>query len=336
MSKDRVNHPVIIRRVEEDDHHGHHGGGWKVAYADFMTAMMAFFLLLWILAASDEEKLRGLADYFTPSLSQAGGRGQGLLDGMVLGPEGTMSGTDGPQSEKQLPSFGQENPLAVFDSRLRDEPQTIVEYEMVPDGVQPRDAQADPGTAPENAEAEAERQAELERQAQQREVELASVEDQIGMAIRQSPDLNDFASNVILERTPEGLRVQIVDQEGKSMFASGSAAISGDVHALIDIVGQAIADLPYSVVIAGHTDNVPFLRRSGYGNWELSADRANATRRVLLDAGVSPKRITRISGLADTQPLDPADPAAPQNRRISILVEYPEAQMQIAAPQPVQ
>jgi hypothetical protein len=112
--------PVIIKRSDDDGHDDHHGGAWKVAYADFMTAMMAFFLLLWILAASDEEKLRGLADYFTPSLSEAGGRGQGLFDGQVLAEEGVMSGTDGPSTPEQLPSFGQENPLAIFDSRLRD------------------------------------------------------------------------------------------------------------------------------------------------------------------------------------------------------------------------
>jgi chemotaxis protein MotB len=111
---------IIIKRADDDEHDGHHGGAWKVAYADFMTAMMAFFLLLWILAASDEEALRGLADYFTPSLSESGGRGQGVLAGQVLAEDGVFSGTDGPQTPEQLPSFGEENPLAVFDSRLRD------------------------------------------------------------------------------------------------------------------------------------------------------------------------------------------------------------------------
>ena len=128
---------IVIRRTEESDEHAHHGGAWKVAYADFMTAMMAFFLLLWILAASDEEKLRGLADYFTPSLSESGGRGDGLLDGTVLAADGVLSGTDGAATPVQLPSFGQENPLAVFDSRLRDDRMTpAVPFDTRPEGAQ--------------------------------------------------------------------------------------------------------------------------------------------------------------------------------------------------------
>ncbi|RVV96854.1 chemotaxis protein MotB [Mesobaculum littorinae] len=337
---DRSAPPIIIKRIEDDADHGHHGGGWKVAYADFMTAMMAFFLLLWILAASDEEKLRGLADYFTPAISDAGGRGHGLLDGMVLGAEGTLSGTDGPQSEVQLPSFGQENPLAVFDSRLRDEaPHVVVEYATVPDGTPVDEAlkqaghgAAEPGAGAASAataEAVDPQQAEAGPadggQPDAARVQLDTAADRIGMAIRNHEELRDLTDNVRLRQTPEGLLVEVLDAESRSMFASGSARIDGETRELVQIIGAAIADLPQSIVISGHTDNVPFSNAAaGYGNWELSADRANATRRILLDTGVTPARIARISGLADTRPLDAAHPGAPQNRRISILVQYPE------------
>jgi chemotaxis protein MotB len=327
---------IIIKRLEDDGHHGHHGGAWKVAYADFMTAMMAFFLMLWILAASDEEKLHGLADYFTPSLSESTGRGEGLLDGKVLGPDGVMSGSEGPDTggKVELPSFGQENPLAVFDSRLRDQmqPEVVVEYESAPqDGADTAHKTPAEKKAAEQAAAE---QARIEQQRQEREARLDALEKEVSQAIDAQPELKDFADNVRFDRTPEGLRVQIVDQEGRSMFASGSAQIEDKTRELIRIIAASIADMPHPLVISGHTDAVPYSRRAGYSNWELSADRANATRRVMIAAGVSPSRVARISGLADTEPLNAADPRAPENRRISVLLEYPDPALPAAAPVP--
>ena len=321
------NEPIIVKRVEEDSHAGHHGGGWKVAYADFMTAMMAFFLLLWILAASDEEKLRGLADYFTPSLSESGGRGDGVLGGEVLGPDGVLSGTDGPQSEIQLPSFGQENPLSVFDSRIEAEPEVIVEYEPaaenMPDGAEiadePQEQTEFPGDQPMPPD-----MTEIVQAHDQRERDLNEVEQMISEAVRGQPELIDLMKNINFERTPQGLNVQILDQEGRSMFPRGSSRIEDHTRELIQIVGDAIAEMPYPVTISGHTDAVPFSRASGYSNWELSADRANATRRVLVSNGINPARIERISGMADTKLLSPDTPEAPQNRRIDILLAYPD------------
>ncbi|SDG93385.1 flagellar motor protein MotB [Alloyangia pacifica] len=324
---------VIIKKIEETAGHGHHGGGWKVAYADFMTAMMAFFLLLWILAASDEEKLRGLADYFTPSLSEAGGRGDGLLDGMVLGQDGVMSGTDGPQSPVQLPSFGQENPLAVFDSRLRDpDSRIVVEFDTRPAGEQ--DSQtintgengiAD-GVAAAQAAAEAEAAAEQAERAEQEWQEAQErLEESITEQVAEDPELQAMQENLLFERTADGLEIQIVDKNSTSMFATGSARIEERTRELLRIVAEAIVDMPNDITISGHTDSVPYSRAGTYSNWELSADRANATRRVLVDTGVSPARITRISGLADTAPLDPEHPSAPENRRISVTLQYAPA-----------
>ena len=314
--------PIVIKRIEEEDGHGHHGGAWKVAYADFMTAMMAFFLLLWILAASDEEKLRGLADYFTPSLSQSGGRGDGLLDGTVLADDGVMSGTYGPATPVQLPSFGQENPLAVFDSRLRDtNPNIQVEYDTRPEGRQ-ESATINEGSDPmETARA----QAAAERAQQEWDEAQERLEQQIMQEVVGSPELESYSDNLRFDRTQNGLEIQIVDKNGESMFATGSARIQDRTRELLRIIADAVVELPNEMTISGHTDSVPYTRSATYSNWELSADRANATRRVLLANGVSPERITRISGLADTAPLNPEMPDAPENRRISVTVQYPEA-----------
>ncbi len=320
---------IIIKKVEESGGHGHHGGAWKVAYADFMTAMMAFFLLLWILAASDEEKLRGLADYFTPSLSEAGGRGEGLLDGMVLAEDGVMSGTDGPHTPVQLPSFGQENPLAVFDSRLRDvDSQVVVEFDSRPEGEQ--DSQtintgengvAD-GVAAAQAAADA---AEAERAEQDWQETQDRLEETITDRVAEDPQLQALQDNLLFERSADGLEIQIVDKNSSSMFATGSSRIEARTRDLLRIVAEAIVDLPNEITISGHTDSVPYTRAGTYSNWELSADRANATRRVLVDTGVNPARISRISGLADTAPLDGEHPDAPENRRISVTLQYPAA-----------
>ncbi|WP_109468067.1 flagellar motor protein MotB [Albibacillus kandeliae] len=330
-----TNRPIIIKRVEDEGEAGHHGGGWKVAYADFMTAMMAFFLLLWILAASDEEKLRGLADYFTPSLSEQGGRGDGILNGEVLGPQGVLSGTEGPKSEIQLPSFGQENPLAMFDSRIENQPRAVVEYEPSPEDPRPN-ADETTETQP-NVESTGDQpvppeMTELAQARELREGQLDALEQEITNAIKQDPTLEDFTANIRFVRTPQGLTVQIIDQEGRSMFSLGSSRIQDHTRELIEIIGQAIAPMTYPVTITGHTDSLPFNRSSGYSNWELSADRANATRRVLVGTGVNPSRLERISGLADTEPLTPEAPDAPQNRRIDILLAYPDPALKLPAP----
>ena len=130
--------------------------------------------------------------------------------------------------------------------------------------------------------------------------------------------------NLLFERTADGLEIQIVDKNSTSMFATGSARIEERTRDLLRIVAEAIVDLPNEISISGHTDSVPYTRAGTYSNWELSADRANATRRVLVDTGVNSTRITRISGLADTVPLDPEDPMAPENRRISVTLQYPQ------------
>ena len=341
---------VIIKRVEGHGHDDHHGGGWKVAYADFMTAMMAFFLLLWILAASDEEKLRGLADYFTPSLSEAGGRGQGILAGQVLAEEGVLSGTDGPKSERQLPSFGQENPLAVFDSRIRyDEKYAsaaspiqgganskeggLSEEQATSEKPHPVDGQGAENTdtamsgpaeaVPQNERIAEESVADLVENEQARVATLEKIQKEIQTAIATDPSLSSLTENVRFELSEQGLEIQIVDGEGRSMFAVGSAEIEGRTRQLIEALARSITPSHWPLVISGHTDSLQYASGATYTNWELSADRANATRRVLVGQGVTASRIIGVNAFADTNPIKPAKSDAPENRRIEILLHYP-------------
>jgi len=327
------NNIIIIKKVEGESHGGHHGGGWKVAYADFMTAMMAFFLLMWILASSDETAKRGLADYFTPSLSQAGGRGQGLLDGTVIGEDGTLGGATGPKNVGDLPNFGQENPLVVFDSRLRNEtPKVVVEYEVIPEEFATENNRFD---APKNGkDAEIDMAAlkeaqELKSQKALRDTLLKTVKEEIEQAIKSDPKISDLSKNLIFQVVPEGLLVQMVDHKKQPMFSTGSAKVPADTREVIQAISHAISELAYPIEISGHTDANVFARQTGYDNWDLSTDRANATRRIMVSSGVNPTKIIRVSGFADKRLLNTENPKAPENRRIGILLLYPDPALKL-------
>jgi chemotaxis protein MotB len=304
----KKNEPVIVKKVIVEEHGGHHGGAWKVAYADFVTAMMAFFLLMWILASAEEEQKKGLADYFTPTINpQPGLGGNGPLDGTTIGPDGTMNSSNSPMSTVALPTFGQSDPLQAKSG----EPEVVVEYEQGP------------------SEAAKAMQSELQEALEEKDRQkFSELENEIVQAMNAVPDLKPLIPNVIFDETEEGLRIQIIDQEGESMFASGSAVVEGRTKKLLKLVGELIAQMPNNLIISGHTDAVPFANEgaeTGYGNWELSADRANATRRIFTTSGIAMKRISRVAGLADTEPLMPEDPQHASNRRMSVVLEYMKA-----------
>lgn len=318
------NNIIIIKKVEGDGHGGHHGGGWKVAYADFMTAMMAFFLLMWILAASDEKAKRGLADYFTPSLSQSGGRGQGLLQGQVLGKDGILGGSTGENNVGSLPNFGRENPLARFDSRLKEsKPEVVVEYEVVPVDGATQAGKTETVENKTNVETLA-RAEELKNQKEEREDLLDAVREQIENSIKADSKIADLSKNLTFEIASDGLLVQMVDHKGRAMFHTGSAKVQPNTREVIQAISQAILDLPYPIEISGHTDAAPFSHQTGYDNWDLSTDRANATRRIMIASGTNPSRIRRVSGFAEKRLLNKEFPKAPENRRIGILLLYPD------------
>lgn len=300
----KKNIPIIIKRYDSDDDHGHHGGGWKVAYADFMTAMMAFFLLLWIVAASDEKQLRGLANYFTPTLADSDSPSEGSADLRPISTSGIMSGAAGPPGSVDVPSFGRDNPMMVFDSRLRDLPSdVIVEYADGPETDLPSGDAIEMGDAA-------------------RQEEIEAIAEEIAERISEDAALKDLAQNVRLQKSTDALVVEVLDQDARSLFARGSSDVSPRTRELLLAIGGVIAAQPQRIEIVGHTDATSYGSRSDYSNWELSADRANATRRILLDAGLTPARFMRISGVADTQPSNLADPFAAENRRISIRLVY--------------
>ena len=302
--------PIIIRRVQEDDHGGHHGGAWKIAYADFMTAMMAFFLLMWLVGASDQEQRKGLADYFTPNLSEAGGFGQGVLEGQVPAQDGMLAGGSQATENDNAPTFGREDPLSVPESPAIERVEMAEADPDAADAADEADAAMPPGAGDPGVTSDA-------RRAERAE----ALQDAIEKAVAAAPELAGLQRHLRFESLPEGLYIQIVDDARRSMFDVGSADLRGPSLALVRTMGRAFARAGHPIVITGHTDALPFRAGGGYTNWELSTDRAHATRRELVALGVDPEQVQRISGMANTQPLDPAWPEAPQNRRIGILIK---------------
>ncbi|MBC7906917.1 MAG: flagellar motor protein MotB [Rhodospirillaceae bacterium] len=281
---------IIIKRYKKVAG-GHHGGAWKVAYADFVTAMMAFFLLLWLLNAVTEEQLTGISNYFAPSMASKSQTGAGgMLGGQVIG-QGAM------QSNTSSPSLVQHLPPASIGPGGED---------LTSQNTEPMEGMGEK----EFKEALAERE----------QSKFEKAKTVMEGALKAIPELKQFQGSFLVDNTPEGLRIQITDQEGLAMFPSGSSAMFGHTRSLLDLVGRVVNQLPNKIAISGHTDGIPFRDPSGYTNWELSADRALASRRALLASGVPEDRIDRVVGRADVDPLVVDNPKGPRNRRISIIL----------------
>ncbi len=278
--------PIIIRRVKKVVG-GHHGGAWKVAYADFVTAMMAFFLVMWLVGIASKEEKAAVSEYF---------KNPSAVAGTAVVP-GTSSLGPGGASDKLIPTA---NALSI------------------PGGVGPQPG--DPGQARRpRSRAEADAAARAEAQAQDRR-QLDELRRELEAAIEKSQALAPFKDQLLIDLTPEGLRVQIVDRLNRPMFDLGSSSMKGYAGEVLHELGALLADSPHRIALAGHTDETPFQAPRGYGNWELSSERANAARRALLEGGLDEGRIARVVGLASSVPFDKADPRSPVNRRISIVV----------------
>jgi len=278
--------PIIVKKVKKGGH-GHHGGAWKVAYADFVTAMMAFFLLLWLLNVTDAEQKQGLSDYFSPTSSSTSESGAGgVMGGTSMQSEGAMTSNTG------VPS--------------------AVSSISPPEEGSKDDAESDGKSEIDDAEF-------LERLAALEEASFEDAKDQIRMAIASDPDLQGLADNIVIDMVPEGLRIQIVDQYDESMFPEGGTTISHRVKKLLAKIVKAIEPLPNNISISGHTDSSNF-SGGDYSNWELSSDRANSSRRAMIEVGLDPERVERVSGKADVEPMIEDDPSNPANRRISIVL----------------
>jgi chemotaxis protein MotB len=283
--------PLIIKKIEEEAEGGHHGGAWKVAYADFVTAMMAFFLLLWLLGSTTSEKRRGIADYFSGvAVSKAESGAGGVLGGVTVGVSGPLVNRD---AEIRPPAPVREAP-------------NLPNLPDVADGDPTARAAADLG--------------ELERQKEQEEQrEFKEAADAIRQAIQSNPELQPLAKNLMIDQTPEGMRIQIVDQEGQSMFPLGGAQMYDPMRKLLRLVVKAVGPLPNKVSIRGHTDATPYANDPN-GNWDLSAQRANATLRTMIGAGLAARQVQDVVGKADIDPLFPQNPLDPRNRRMSIIL----------------
>jgi len=293
--------------IIEIDAKGYHGGAWKVAYADFVTAMMAFFLLMWLLNMAPSETLTYIASYFEPTphpkVSMAESGAGGVMGGLTMSPKGSMASNVQPIAPPtQTPSNA---PAARQDLNADDADEQTKEDSGQNQNLSP-------------AEQAIEQQKEVLRQQEQEQFE--QTKQLIEYAIKETPGLEEMLSNLIIDTTPEGLRVQIVDKEGRAMFPSGSADMYPYMRELLVKITDVITPLPNKLSLRGHTDAVPFGRNRNYTNWELSTDRAHASRRVIQAAGMPEDRIHDVLGKAATDPILPDDPTNAQNRRISIIL----------------
>ncbi|WP_395019901.1 flagellar motor protein MotB [Dongia sp.] len=295
MAEDR---PIIIKRIKKSGG-AHHGGAWKVAYADFVTAMMAFFLLLWLLNAVTEEQKKGIAQYFKPTIAPQNQQSQ---EAILNGQPAVMMAVDGASAAQAQ--------VDIEDAQedAQDEPKTTSQPEAVPAEEQQKAEKPVDVQEAQQVVAKAEQQ------------QFEDVKKKIQEQIQQDPGLADLKNNIDIQQTPEGLLIQLLDKEKVSMFPSGSAAMNERSRRLLSLVAHVVAPLDNKLSISGHTDATPYQGRADYSNWELSTDRANAARRALVTNGVDDKRIENVSGRADTDPKIKDNPLSPENRRISIVL----------------
>ena len=273
--------PIIVKKIVKGG--GHHGGAWKVAYADFVTAMMAFFLLLWLLNVTTDEQKNAISNYFDPThpkVSDSNSGAGGVLGGLTMTPEGAMAQTKNPLTPQQV-------------------------NKQKPKGT---DNEGKKQSTKEKAREAAE------------EKRFKSAEEKLKQAIQESEQLAKLAENLMVDMTPEGLRIQIVDQDGESMFPSGSARMFEKTKKILEMISEITLEMPNEISIRGHTDSSQYSPGATYTNWELSADRANASRRVMLESGTPTERLNNVMGKADTEPLIPDNPQDARNRRITIIL----------------
>ena len=279
--------PIVIKKIVKGG--GHHGGAWKVAYADFVTAMMAFFLLLWLLGVTDEAMRGGISEMFrAPS--------------PLIGPGGASTSMIKLGGTKEIPRGDGEklNKPAQTDEEVKSELIEEIDTEAI---------------------------------AKEKKT-LDQLMEKLKETIEQSDMLKDFKDQLLLEVTPEGLRIQIIDKEKRPMFSAGSEKLKPYTRVILREIAKTITKYaPNQISITGHTDVSAFgkgiieyetvdgeVLRKTYSNWELSSDRANAARRELLKGGMPAKQVGRVVGLASSVLFDKENPYSPINRRISIIV----------------
>ncbi len=288
MSEDLAQRPIVIKRIKKAGG-GHHGGAWKIAYADFVTAMMAFFLLMWLLGSTTKAQLEGIAEYFKNPMkvSLSGGSGAGDTTSVIKG-----GGTDFTRKEGQVKKGD------IKEETIDKETKKIMRE-----------------------------RAEL--------IKLEGLKKKIEAAVEANPALKKFENQLLLDITTDGLRIQIVDEKNRPMFALGKADLQPYTKTILREIGKMLNDVNNKISLSGHTDGKPYpTGDKGYSNWELSADRANASRRELIAGGMDVNKVLKVVGLSSAVLFDKKDPLNPINRRISIVVMNEKAEKAITMDSP--
>ncbi len=265
--------PIIIKR-KKGGHGGAHGGAWKIAYADFVTAMMAFFLLMWLLGSTTKATLEGIADYFKNPMkvSSRGGEGAGDATSVIRG--GGLDMTKATGQVKRGGEKKQSQSITLADAK-----------------------------------------------AQQEKAKLRELKDKLQKMVEGDSKLSQFKKQILIDITSEGLRIQIVDEKNRPMFDIGHDQLKPYTKDILHAIGKVLNDVPNRISLTGHTDSTPYYGgEKGYSNWELSADRANSSRRELIAGGMEEGKVLRVVGLASAVPFDKSDLLNPVNRRISVIV----------------
>ena len=287
--------PIIVKKIIDEGHAGAHGGAWKIALADMMTAMMAFFLLMWLLGATKAEQRKGIADYFKPTVI--------VKSVMSVNQTSGSTGLMGGQSiidEESLPKPAAQTGLMQI--------------------LTPRDASGNKDSEKDQAgESSEEEKKRISNEHDQANFE--KLQKELSERMSQDKEMAKLKSQVNFVREKEGLRIEVIDKADFSMFASGTSQISSRAQALIQEIARSINGMPNKVKVRGHTDSVPYAGTER-NNWSLSAQRADATRQIIASNGVNEQRISRIEGVADKEPFNATDPLDPRNRRISITLMY--------------
>jgi chemotaxis protein MotB len=287
---DETLRPVVVKRIRKAEH-GHHGGAWKIAYADFVTAMMAFFLLMWLLGSTTDAQRKGISEYFQTPLKVAlsGGATSGDTTSIVKG-----GGDD------VTKAVGQDDRADNLEANPK-----------------PAEATPPPVAVPAPVDLKT---AEAEIEKRERSL-LEDLKVKLEESVESNPLLKQYKNQILLDITSEGLRVQIVDEQNRPMFTSGSARLQPYTGVILREIGKVLNEVPNKVSLSGHTDAKPYAGgERGYSNWELSADRANASRRELIAGGMGEAKMLRVVGLGSSAPFDKENPFNPVNRRISIIV----------------
>jgi chemotaxis protein MotB len=300
--------PIIIVRRKKKGGHVHHGGAWKVAYADFVTAMMAFFLVMWLVTAVSKEQRAAIFDYFKnpsmePGKSSKAAPGQMGPGGASTSPINLHGGLDSmrPTPAKLSKNAGTAAPVMSRNDKSQDGGGTSKSEKPTPEQL-----------------AQAQQEAEHKQ--------LESLMAELREAVSKSQALEPFKDQLLLDITPEGVRIQIVDAQNRPMFDVGSARLRDYTTAILHELAPYLGSVPNRISLTGHTDVRPYPSTNGYTNWELSADRANAARRALTAGGLADEKISRVVGLSSSVLFDKNDPQSPINRRISIVVMTKKAE----------